>query len=308
MTGDQAAHALFPRIEGADHLLGRTGRSERLPGTKPRLVWIEATEARPGLNRMWDFLGEYLVGLSGDAFETSIVAFPLSAGGARHPAARVLSEGLVLAAAAEVEAPADIVLVNDWTPPVRQLRALLDPVTALSEASVVLGSVIAQRPAIVTVAEELRDGLVRDLGDIGLLGRMADPPVWGLDPPSTHEDVQDAIDHPDGLIGRFDAVARRAVDAGADAILVGCGYYGPVFVKHGYTHVSGHPDVPVYDCVRLGFEMARVLYALREAGIDPSPRAFPRLAEPSATAARRMMARILAAAELGPGRWRSSPR
>ena len=62
----------------------------------------------------------------------------------------------------------------------------------------VLGSVIARRPAIVTVAEGLRDGLVRDLGDIGLLGRMADPPVWGLDPPSTHEDVRTPSTIPTG--------------------------------------------------------------------------------------------------------------
>jgi allantoin racemase len=281
------------RVERADHLLDKIGRTEA--GPKPRLLWIEASEARPGLAQLWEFLDAYLKDLSGDSFETTMVAFPTGGGGVRHPGARLLSEALALAAVAELEAEADLIILNDWAQPFHQLRALLSiPVTAIAEASIVLGSVLARRPAIVTVAEGMKVGLERDLYEIGLLHRMANPPIWWLDPASTHEEVQDAIEQPDSLIGRFDAVAQRAVAAGADAILVGCGYYGPLFAKHGYVHVSGRPDVPVYDCARLGMEMARVLYSLHTAGVRPSVRAFPSLGEPNRTAARKLMARIIA--------------
>jgi allantoin racemase len=288
----EQAKGTVRRVERADHLLGRAVREEA--GPKPRLLWIEASEARPGLSRLWEFLDAYLKELSGDSFETSMVAFPTSGGGVRQPAARLLSEALAIAAVAELEAEADLIILNDWAQPFYQLRALLSiPVTGICEASVVLGNVLARRPAIVTVAEGMRPGVERDLYEIGLLHRMVDPAVWWLDPASTHEDVQDAIDHPESLIGRFDAVAHRAVDAGADAILVGCGYYGPVFAKYGYVHVSERPDVPVYDCARLGLEMARVLYSLHTAEVRPSTRGFPKLPEPNLGAARKLMARII---------------
>ena len=102
-----------------------------------------------------------------------------------------------------------------------------------------------------------------------------------------------AIERPESLVSRFDEVSRRAVAAGADAILAGCGYYGPVFAAAGYTHVSDHPDVPVYDCGRMGYELARTLYRLHTAGVDPSSKAFPKLPEPNASAARNLMARML---------------
>jgi Asp/Glu/hydantoin racemase len=282
------------RVERAEHLLGQG--AARTPGAKPRLLWIEASEARPGLARLWEFLDAYLKDLSGDDFDTEMVAFPTSGGGVRQPGARLLSEALALAAVTELETEADLIILNDWAQPFYQLRAMLSvPVTGICEASVVLGNVLARRPAIVTVAEGMKAGVERDLYEIGLLDRMAQPAVWWIDPPTTHEEVQDAIDRPESLVGKFDAVAHRAVDAGADAILVGCGYYGPVFAKHDYTHVSGRDDVPVYDCGRLGFEMARTLYSLFAAGVGPSRRGFPQLVDPNLSAARKLMARIITA-------------
>ena len=257
-------------------------------------MWIESTEARPGLAKLWSFLDAYLKDISGPEFETSSIAFPIGGGGVRQPAARLLTETLAVAVVAEVESQADLFILNDMAQPFYPLRALISkPITGIMEASIVLGNVLARRPAIITVTEGLRAGMERDMFEIGLLGRMANPAVWWLDPATTHEEIQDAIDSPDMLLGRFDEVAHRAVDAGADAILVGCGYYGPVFAKHGYTHVSNRPDVPVYDCARLGLELARTLYSLHSAGVNPSLRGFPRLAESNAKAARGMLARII---------------
>jgi Asp/Glu/hydantoin racemase len=244
---------------------------------KPTLAWIEGTEARPGLARLWSFLDGYLKELAGDDFEVVFAAFPRPAGGVRQAAPRLLSEAIGLATArAAVEAGAELVVYNDWAMPIHATRSLLDvPVTGVAEASAVLGNVLAQRPAVVTVAEGLRWGFERDLRDFGAAGRMAQPPVWWLDPQSTHEDVQEAVDRPDALVGRFDAVAQRAVAAGADAILVGCGYFGPVLSHAGYTHVTGHPDVPVYDCTRLAYELGATLHRLHAAGHGPSRRGFP---------------------------------
>lgn len=243
---------------------------------RPILAWIEGTEARAGLAGLWEFLDGYLKDLAGDDFEVIFAAFPRAAGGVRQAAPRLMSEALGLTTAVEsVAADAELVLFNDWAMPVHAARSYLDvPVTGVNEASAVLGSVLAQRPAVVTVAEGLRWGFEADLRDFGVVDKMVQPPVWWLDPQSTHEDVMEAIDKPDSLVERFDAVAQRAVAAGADAILVGCGYLGPVLSHAGYRHVVGRPEVPVYDCTLLAYELGVTLHRLHRAGVGPSRRGF----------------------------------
>ena len=247
---------------------------------RPQLIWVEGTEARPGLKDLWRFLDTYLKEQAQDEFDVRFVAFPRSAGGVRQLTPRLFSEALGLVAAqVAAEAGADLVIYNDWAMPIHATRAHLDvPVTGVSEASALLGSALAQRPAIVTVAEGLRWGFERDMREFGVSANLLQPPVWWLDPQSTHEDVQEAVSEPEAFTARFDKVAQRAVAAGADAILVGCGYLGPTLSHAGYTHVSGHPEVPVYDCTQLAFELGVTLYRLHRAGIKPSRGGF---AQPS---------------------------
>jgi len=266
---------------------------------KPRVVWVEATEARAGLAPLWRALDAYVRDLAQGEFDTVTRAFPGPVGGVRHPAGWLLSAATGLAVAADMEAEADLVIFNDWAMPVHEARALLSvPVTGISEASVVLGNVLARRPAIVTVAEGLSAGLERDMRSFGLWGRATQPAVWWLDPPSTHDDVVEAVENPVPLIARFDEVARQAVAAGADAILTGCGYFGPIFTMHGYSHVSDRPDVPVYDCTALGMEFGRLLYRLHQARVQPSPRAFPDIAAQAREAADFLMAHMLCMPDL----------
>lgn len=261
---------------------------------KPRLVWVEGTEARPGLNGLWRFLDTYLKEQAADLFDVSFVAFPRAAGGVRQLAPRLLSETLGLVAAqVAAEHGADLVIYNDWAMPIYATRAHLDvPVTGVAEASAVIGNVLAQRPAIVTVAEGLRWGFERDMREFGAVSKMLQPPVWWLDPQSTHEDVQDAVTEPDAFVKRFDEVAQRAVAAGADAILVGCGYLGPTLSHAGYSHVTGHPEVPVYDCTHLAYELGVMLYRLHRAGIGPSRIGFAKPPESGAAAVADVLAHL----------------
>jgi allantoin racemase len=261
---------------------------------KPRVVWVEATEARASMVPLWRQLDTYVRELARGEFDAVTRAFPGPVGGVRHPGGWLLSAATGLAVAADMETDADLIIFNDWAMPVHEARSLLSvPVTGISEASVVLGNVLARHPAIVTVAEGLNAGLERDMRSFGLWGRGPQPAVWWLDPPSTHDDVVEAIENPARLIARFDEVAHRAVAAGADAILTGCGYFGPVFSMHDYFHVSGRPDIPVYDCTALGMEFGRLLYRLDAAGVQPSRRGFPKMQAEARQAADFLMAHIL---------------
>jgi allantoin racemase len=267
--------------------------AETTIGVKPRLIWLEATDGKPELNDLWSFLRRYLNETAGANFSVELRHFPAGAGGVRHPSTRLANDGIALAAAESAAAEADLLVFGCWASPTIEARALVDvPVTGLTEASVRLGPIFAFRPAIVTVAEGLRMSYERDIAQFGATNSLLDPPVWWLDPQSTHEDVLEAVDSPGSVIDRFDVVAHRAVDAGADAILVGCGYFGPLFTVHGYTHVSGRPDVPVLDCCLLAYQLGSTLLDMHRRGVDPSERAYPTVPPASVEPLRSALARV----------------
>lgn len=285
---DRVAEA--KRLRGDGEQASALGR----PVGTPTMLWLEATEARSELQPLWEFLESYARDLCGSEFKMVMRAVPRPVGGVRHLAARHASEMLALAVAAEVEPDCDVLLFNDWAMPVVQARALLEvPVTSISEGSLVLGSALARHLAIVTVAEGMRAGLEREIADLRLDERMCDPSVWWMNPETTHEEVCEAVMSPGPLIDKFDTVASAAANRGADAILVGCGYYGPIFARHGYRAVRSRPEVPVFDCATLGFAMARALYSAHVLGADPAGGAYPRISGDRQAQLRRELARTL---------------
>ncbi|MDN4641049.1 aspartate/glutamate racemase family protein [Agreia sp. PsM10] len=246
---------------------------------RPRLVWLDATEGDPRLARLWEFLDRSVAELSRGRFETELRHTALAAGGVRHPATRLLSDAALMASAVSIaddpEIGADALVLGCWGSPIRQIRSAVDiPVTSLPDASARTAASFTTRSAIVTVAPALRGPFAADWEDLGGSCLLDVDAVRAYDPESTYLDVVDAIDDPKRLIDRFDGVARAAVDDGADAVIVGCGYLAPLFTAHGYTHVSGHPDVPVYDCNALAFEHAAMLHTLAARGIRPAPRSY----------------------------------
>lgn len=258
-------------------------------GGARRVTWLEATEGRDALAGLWGLLRSYLDHIAGDRATVTLRHLPTAAPGARHPAARLLSDAVALGQAQQAAAGADVLVYGCWAAPVAEARALVDvPVTGLTEASVRLGATLAARPAVVTVSEGLRHGLERDFAALG----APDLPLWWLEPASSHDDVLVAVDEPAALIDRFDRVARRAADAGADAILVGCGYLGPLFTVHGYRHVGGRPDVGVLDCCLLAFEFANLLADLAVRGVRPSRRSAPPLGPGPGKVASDLLARL----------------
>lgn len=260
-----------------------------------RLTWLEATVGDPARAPLWSFLRRWLARRAGPGVETRLVHFPGNAGGVRHPATRLLTDAMALAAIEAAAPQADLVVLGCWGAPALTARALSSvPVTGLTEGSVRLGAALARRPAIVTVAEGLRATLEQDIDAMGLRGVLLDPPVWWLDPPSTPGDVDAALHDPEPLVARFDAVATRAADAGADAILNGCGYVGPILADAGYRHVHGRPDVPVYDCNELALTFGLALARLAGAGWKPSPRSFGPPPEAAHEALRGALGRLTA--------------
>jgi Asp/Glu/hydantoin racemase len=240
----------------------------------PTLTWLEATAGDPALEPLWKFLQERCARATAGRFTTRLQHVAINTGGIRHAAGRLINDAALLASAVAAEKYSDVMVLGCWGSPVREVRsAVAIPVASLPEASAVITATLARRAVVITVAPSLTPIFCGELASYGSAG-FADEAVRSYTPESTHTDVVEAITKPAALIDRFNAAAVQAVDRGADAIVVGCGYLAPIFTAHGYAAVLGHPDVPVYDCNRLAIEHASHLYALAQSGIRPASRTY----------------------------------
>ncbi|MFV0435190.1 MAG: aspartate/glutamate racemase family protein [Leucobacter sp.] len=248
--------------------------------TLPTLTWIEATHGDPALSRLWEYLRGEVEGLARGRARIEFVHLPLASGGIRTAANRLLNDAAVLAAAVGAADRSDAVVIGCWGAPTEAVRSALNrpdrpvAVSSLPDASVRLVGSLARRAVAVTVSPALIPIFADDLRRMGATGFHESRPVRAYDPESTHGDVLAALDDPEPLIARFDAEAQRAVDDGADAVVVGCGYLAPIFTRAGYTSVRGRPDVPVIDCGRAAMEHGLMLLELQGGGITAAPRGY----------------------------------
>jgi len=244
--------------------------------TLASLSWLDATTGDPGLEQLWSFMREQVSLVVDGRMEVRLHHVGLSTGGVRHAATRLLNDAAILAAATQVEDTSDAIVLGCWGSPVQRVRAAVGvPVASLPEASALAASTLARSAVVVTVAPALAPAFREDLVAYGARG-FHQVPVVSYTPESTHLDLVHAIQDPSELIDRFDRAACSAAEVGADAIVVGCGYLAPVFSAHGYTHVRGRPDVPVWDCNRLAVEHALALHRLHISGVRPAPLSYDR--------------------------------
>jgi len=240
------------------------------------LTWLDATTGDPALEPLWSFVSQQVSRLVDGRMEVRLHHIGLSTGGIRHPATRLLNDAAILAAATELDESTDALVLGCWGSPVQPVRSAVSvPVASLAEASVLAAASLACNAVVVTVAPSLAPVFTNDLAAYGL-GSFHTTPVVSYVPESTHLDVVQAINDPSGLIDRFDTAAAGAVDAGADAVIVGCGYLAPLFSAHGYTHVRGSTNVPIWDCNRLAIEHVLELHRLHTVGIGPAPASYRR--------------------------------
>lgn len=241
------------------------------------LTWIETTHGDPQLDGLWSFLQEHVERLAAGRVTTRYTYLSVATGGIRTQATRLLNDAAVLATSLEAQSGSDGLILGCWGAPTVAVRSAVDiPMTSLTDGVARSVGSLARRAAVVTVSETLAPMFADDLAAHGASSLLPNRPVRGYEPESTHAEVLDAIADPGSLIDRFDAAATRAVDEGADAIVVGCAYLAPIFTAHGYTRVRRHPDVSVLDCNRIAFEHALQLMSLHEHGIRPSARGYVR--------------------------------
>jgi len=232
-----------------------------------RICWIHPTTQTSELAPLWDALKRTITPAL--LRDTTIEHRYLKHSGnfTRSLYAEHLNSVLMMDEAMRAEREGfDGIFFGCWNDPLWEAREIIDiPVASVGEQSMLAALAIGQRFAVVTVSEKTAVAIERDLHLYGLRDRAIGRPVRSIAPESDAALLLGAVTGThDEAASRFDAVAQTCVADGADVILVGCAYYGPLLRRAGYTHVSG-TRVPVIDSTTVAIKYLEAMVGVSHA-------------------------------------------
>ncbi|MDN7177356.1 aspartate/glutamate racemase family protein [Caballeronia sp. SEWSISQ10-4 2] len=238
-----------------------------------RICWIHPTTKTPELAPLWTTIEQTV---SPDLLPGTEIEYRFSAGSAnftRSSYAEHLNSVLMLDQAIQAEKDGfDGVFIGCWNDALWEAREVLSiPVASVGEQSMLAALAMGQRFAVVTVSQKTAVAIERDLFAYGLHERAISRPVRSIAPESDGDLLLGAVTDPhSGFIPRFEAAARGCIADGADIILVGCAYYGPLLRRVGYTHVAD-TGIPVIDSTTVAIKYLEAMVGVsRATGITKS--------------------------------------
>jgi allantoin racemase len=245
-----------------------------------QLAWIEATTGVSELDVLWKTLrDEYFPRIGRPDTEVTLHHLTCSANFVRSLYTELLNNKQVVEGAVAAERDgADAVVLGCWADPLWEAREMVNiPVVGIGEAALLLATTLGHKFAVITVAPGVVPTIEIDLRLYGLEDRAIPRPVRSLDPPSDLDLLVESVTDPfRRLIPNFERIARECIADGAEVIVVGCGYYGPILSLHGYNRIEG-TGVPVVDCSAAGLKLAETLADLRQSiGLSKSTALYHR--------------------------------
>ncbi len=242
-----------------------------------RICWINTDSRNPKLEAMYAKLDQMVRSVLHPETEVEY-RFPALAGDfLRSLYAEHLNSVLVVEEALKAEAEGfDAVFIACWNDPLWEAREVLSiPVGSVSEQTMLAALTMGRRFAVVTVSEKTTVAIERDIRAYGLTDRAIVRPVRSIVPESDLNAILAANDPErikSEIIPRWDAVAQECIRDGAEVILIGCTFYGPLLRAAGYTSVAG-TGVPVVDGATIGLKYTEAMGEIaRATGLVKSTR------------------------------------
>ncbi len=228
-----------------------------------RICWINTDSRNPKLESMYSKLDEMVRPVLHPETEVEY-RFPERSGDfLRSLYAEHLNSVLVIEEALKAEAEGfDAVFIACWNDPLWEAREVLSiPVGSVSEQTMLAALTMGRRFAVVTVSEKTTVAIERDIRAYGLTDRAIVRPVRAITPESDLDAILAAND-PERvkaeIVPRWEAVARECIRDGAEVILIGCTFYGPLLRAAGFTSVPG-TGVPVVDGATVGLKYTETM-------------------------------------------------
>jgi allantoin racemase len=214
-----------------------------------RICWIHPTTRNDALEPLWAKLDEVVRPVLNKETELEFRFLPRSGNFVRSLYAEHINSVHIVEAAMQAEQDGfDGVFLGCWNDPLWEAREVLDvPVASVSEQSMLAALSLGRRFAVVTVSQKTSVSIENDLLAYGLSDRAITRPVRSIAPESDGDLLAGAVNDPyKEFIPRVEQVAQECIRDGADVILIGCAYYGPLLRAAGYTEIPG-TGVPVVD-------------------------------------------------------------
>lgn len=214
-----------------------------------KLCWIHPTKKNPNLDGLWRKLDSVVRPVLGRDTQVEHRFLERSGNFTRSLFAEHLNSVHMMEAAIKAEEDGfDGVYFGCWNDALWETREILGvPVASVGEQSMLAALPIGKRFAVVTVSEKTVVAIENDLVAYGLSSRAIVRPVRPVRPESDASLLLGSVDDPHAnIIPRFEEVATECIRDGAEVILVGCAYYGPLLRAGGYTEVPG-TGIPVLD-------------------------------------------------------------
>jgi allantoin racemase len=150
-----------------------------------------------------------------------------------------------------------------WDPGLLAAReAASIPVTGPGESAMLVAQTLGAHFAILTVREGYVPMIERNLRVYGFESRaIARKPVrrFGM----TFDNLVSCLKgSSDEFLVEFEKTARDCISDGADVIIAGGQFFGPVFLRHQFFAIP-NTGVPVVDCAACGLKLAEMLASLR---------------------------------------------
>lgn len=235
-----------------------------------KLAWVNSSPNDPDLEPLWALVHHQVQEQAGNRARVELLHLDRGFGGVRSLPNRLMTDASMLSLALQNADRFDALCLGCWAVPTAAVRAAVAvPVTGLPEAAAHLVATIARAAAVVTVAPSLVPIFQRDLDLLGRHGFLASGAMTSWEPETSAADLLHAIDDPSTLIDRFETAASRAVDLGADAVIVGCAYVSAIFAAHGYRRLLRRDRIAVLDCNAMAIEHILMLARLHASGVMP---------------------------------------
>ncbi len=242
-----------------------------------RILWNEATSGPVTMDPLWQALQGYFPKVARPGTEVVLRHAAVSGNYVRSLYTELLNNSALVETSIQGEKDGfDAVVIGCWADPLWEAReAISIPVVGIGEASMLLACSLGYKFAVITVAPGVIPTIELDLRRYGLQDRAICRPVRALEPASDTDMLLESITDPQRrLIPNLERIARQCIDDGAEVIIVGCGYYGPILTLHGYNKIPG-TGVPVLDCSAAGLKMAEILADLQKSiGLSKSSALF----------------------------------
>jgi Asp/Glu/hydantoin racemase len=231
-----------------------------------KIFWNEATSGPSDFEPLWQLLNDYFPKVARPDTIVEVRHQAQSGNFIRSQYTELINNRNVVENAlnAQVEGY-DAVVLGCWADPLWELRSEMDiPVHSIGEASFLMAMTLGLRFAVITVAPGVVPLIEKDLWIYGLEKRAIYRPVRSLEPASDAELLLESIKDPETrFLPNFERVALQCIADGAEVIIVGCGYYGPILSVHGYNQIPG-TGVPVLDCSVAGLKLAEAQVDLQK--------------------------------------------